>query len=263
MTHMTSFAPGTFSWVELGTPDLASATAFYRGLFGWATEEVSSEEGIHYVMGSLHDRPVAGLYQLSQQQIAQGFPSHWLSYIAVENVAETADKAVSLGGTVVAPAMDVQDLGRMAVIQDPSGALFALWQARAHAGSGLVNEPGALTWNELATRHTDTVTRFYCELFGWASDAKEMGPLLYTTFSNHEGPVGGMLQMTEEWGKIPPHWMVYFAVGDCDEAARLAGDLGAVVPVPPTDLPDVGRFALVQDPQGATFSVIRLTDRDG
>ena len=260
MTRMTSYAPGTFSWVELGTTDLSAAMSFYGTLFEWKTDEQPAGEGVRYALGTIDSQKVAGLYQLTAQQVAHGLPPHWLSYLAVEDAAATVERATSLGGTVVAPAMDVQDLGRMAVIQDPSGAMVALWQARAHAGSGLVNEAGALTWNELATRQTDAVATFYCDLFGWTSEAREMGPVLYTTFANADGPVGGMLQMTEAWGQIPPHWMVYFAVSDCDEAARLAADLGGVVPVPPTDLPDIGRFALVQDPQGATFSMLQAAD---
>lgn len=258
MTQMSSYAPGTFSWVELGTTDLEAAKSFYCGMFGWETEEIPAGEDAQYAMGTMNGKPVVGLYQLLKQPTAH--PPHWLSYIAVEDAGETADAAASLGGKIVAPPMDVQDLGRMAVIEDPEGAVFALWQARAHMGSGLVNEPGALTWSELATRHADTVTGFYCQLFGWTSEAREMGPVLYTTFKNSEGPVGGMLQMTEEWGEIPPHWIVYFAVSDCDEAAKRAAELGATVPVPPTDLPDVGRFAMVQDPQGATFSVVAVAD---
>lgn len=261
MTEMTSYAQGTFSWVELGTTDLADAQRFYGGLFGWEPGEVATPEGVNYTLERLDGHDVVGMYQLLEQQSAQGIRPHWLSYVAVDDVDQTAERVSGLGGTVVAPPMDVMDMGRMAVVQDPSGAIFALWEARNHPGSGMVNEPGSLTWNELATRQAHDVAGFYCSLFDWTGEERQMGPLKYTSFLNGDQPVGGMLQMTEEWGQMPPNWMVYFAVADCDAAAARAAELGAAVPVPPTDLPGVGRFALIQDPQGAMFSIVTMENQ--
>jgi hypothetical protein len=260
MTEYNEYAPGTFSWVDLGTTDAAGAKAFYTQLFGWQADDSPAGPDMVYTMLSKDGKGVAGLYQMGAEQQAQGMPPFWLSYVSVADVEASAAKAKSLGGQVLREPMDVMDAGRMALIQDPTGAMLALWQPIQHHGADLANEPGSLSWNELATRDTDKAGEFYTKLFGWDTQVQEMPQTTYTTFLNGDRMNGGMMPMTEEWGDIPPHWMVYFAVEDCDQSAEKAKELGGQVRVPPTDIPPVGRFAVIQDPQGGTFTIIKLSN---
>ncbi len=201
-------------------------------------------------------KEVAALYELNPEQRSQGVLPHWMVYISVPSADEAAEKAKSLGGTVLMGPFDVFDSGRMTFIQDPTGATFAVWQPAKHIGARIMNEPGTLAWTELAT--TDTAGEFYTQLFDWTSETAEMGGGPYITFMKGEQPVGGMLPMTEEWGDVPPHWMIYFAVADCDRTVDLAASLGGRVQVPPTNIEGVGRFTMLADPQSALFSVIKL-----
>lgn len=259
MTDMTKYPPGDFCWVELGTSDPAAAKTFYAALFGWKPEDVPPGGGGAYTLLKKDGKDVAGLYGLTAEQRKVGVPSHWLPYVSVASADATAKKAAALGGKVFKQPFDVMDVGRMAILQDPAGATFALWQAKGHIGAGKINEPGSFCWNELATTDTKAARTFYTTLFGWSANEMQMAQGgAYTIFKTGETQVAGMTQMTGDWKGIPPHWMVYFAVADCDGSAETARGLGAEILVPPTDIPTVGRFAVLQDPQRAVFSIIRL-----
>ena len=256
----TEYAPGTFCWVELGTTDAAGAKSFYTQLFGWGHSDLSmGAEGV-YTMLQVEGKDVAALYQLTEQQRNQGVPPHWLLYVSVASADESARAAAMLGAKVIMKPFDVYDVGRMAIIQDPTGPTLALWQARKHAGAAFTGRPNTLCWHELVTKDAEAAETFYTRLFGWTSEIMKMEPAPYTVFKQGDTLVGGMLKMTEEWGDVPPHWMTYFAVADCDRTAEQARALGADIKCPPTDIPDVGRFALIHDPQGAVFSIIQLTE---
>lgn len=257
MAEMKEYTPGTFCWVDLGTTDAAAAKKFYAGLFGWELVDMPAGPDMVYTMAYVNGKDVAALYQMGPNE--QGMPPHWNSYISVANVDEVAAKAKALGGTVLGEPFDVMTAGRMAMIQDPTGAVVAAWQPGEHAGAKLVNEPGAFSWNELATTDTQKAGDFYTGLFGWTTQVQDMGNFLYTTFMNGDRMNGGMMQITKEWGDVPPHWMVYFAVADCDASANTATSLGGKLLVQPTDIPQVGRFAMIQDPQGAVFAIIKMT----
>jgi len=211
-----------------------------------------------YTMLKLNGKDVAALYQLSPEMKDQGIPPHWLSYISVTSADESADKANKLGATVMKEPFDVMTVGRMAVIQDPTGAVFALWQAGTHHGVGTYNVPGSFCWNELGTTNTSKASEFYTSLLGWTANTQNFGPMEYTMFQNGERPAGGMYKLTPEMGPVPPHWLVYFAVDDCDAKVALATSLGAQVMKPADDIPGIGRFAIMLDPQGAAFALIKL-----
>ena len=250
-------ARGTFCWVELTTTDAASAKSFYTGLMGWEAEDDSIPGGGVYTMLRVGEKNVGGLYGMNEQM--KGVPPHWMLYVTVESAVEAAAKAKSLGGTVVKDAFDVMDVGSMAVLQDPTGATFAVWQPKRHHGTQLgTHEIGSACWHELATNDVERAGKFYSELFGWTLFVSDMPTGPYTMFMNGEVHAGGMLQMTAECEGIPSHWMVYFAVADCDASAADAKSRGGQIKVPPTDIPGVGRFSVVQDPQGAVCSIIRL-----
>ena len=258
MTIVATHAPGTFCWADLGTPDAAAATRFYTGLFGWKYEDMPMGEGVSYTMFEVAGNWVAALYQQESQQQAQGIPPHWLSYVSVESADRMAERGRGLGGTVLMDPFDVFEVGRMAIIQDPTGAVVALWEPRTHPGAGIIGEPNSLCWNELNTGDPDRAAAFYTGLLGWQTEKQPMGDFVYTYFKQGDRMNGGMMPITPEMGPIPPHWAVYFAVDDCDAKAARATSLGGKVLVPPTDVPGVGRFSLLQDPQGAAFAIIRL-----
>ena len=253
MTVMETYAPGTFCWADLGTPDADAAKRFYTTLFGWSFEDRPMGKGVFYTMFTVAGRPVAALYPQESPE-----PPHWLSYVSVDNAAETAARARQLGGTVHMDAIDVLDVGRMALIEDPAGAIVAAWEPRRHAGAGVVGEPNTLCWNELASNDTAAAGRFYEALLGWRSETQPVGSMMYTMFNQGPLPAAGMLQNDPARGPMPSSWLVYFAVDDCDASAALGTSLGATLLVPPRDIPGVGRFAVMADPQGAAFAIIRL-----
>jgi len=198
------------------------------------------------------------LYQLMTDQVAQGVPPNWLSYISVTNADEATEKAKAAGATILKEPFDVMTVGRMSVVQDPTGAVFATWQAGDSPGAGIYNVPSSFCWNELMTTDTAKDKEFYTSVFGWGADTQNFGDLEYTMFSNGDRPAGGMLAITPEMGPIPPNWLVYFAVDDCDAKVQKATELGATVMKPADDIPGIGRFAILIDPQGAGFAIIKL-----
>ena len=258
MQEAVEYKPGTFCWVELGTSGSEAAKSFYTQVFGWSfVDHPMGEAGVYTIL-QLNGKDAAALYELMPDMKAQGVPPHWMSYVAVENADETTEKAKAAGGTILKEAFDVFTLGRMAVIQDPTGAVFSLWQPKDNKGAGVVNVPDSFTWNELMTTDTKKAGEFYSSVFGWKLDKQNFGPLEYTMLINGDRPNGGMLQITPEMGPIPPNWLVYFAVDDCDAKVQKATELGANVMKPADDIPGVGRFAILTDPQGAAFAIIKL-----
>jgi predicted enzyme related to lactoylglutathione lyase len=256
MPDVSEYAPGTPSWVDLASPDMEASAAFYGGLFGWeAVETGPVEETGGYRMLQLGGRNVGGLGPVQ----AEGQPAMWTTYVSVSDAEATAERVREGGGQVVMEPFDVLGAGRMAVLSDAVGAVLAVWQPQSHHGADVVNEPGALCWNELAARDVEAAKRFYRTVFDWQGDTSAYGNTSYTEWKLAGRTVGGMIEMNEDWPReVPAHWMVYFAVDDTDEAAARAAEHGGKVPVEPTDTP-VGRFAVLNDPQGAVFSIIKLT----
>jgi len=255
MTDVTRHAPGTFCWIDLATTDPAAAKTFYSQLLGWTHTDVPTGDTTYSLL-HVRGKDIGGLSGLMKEQQERGVPPHWTSYVCVTSAADATAKAKSLGGKAIMEAFDVMEHGRMAVLQDPTGGIFAVWEPKQHIGAGVLNEPGALCWNELMTTNTDVAGRFYTQLFNWKSESMQ-GTIPYTMFKLGDQPVGGMTSITPEMGPIPPNWMVYFAVNDCDKVAAEAKRLGAAVHVPPKDIPNMGRFSVLQDPQGAAFAIFQ------
>ncbi len=258
MPEKTSYAPGTPSWVDLGSPDVDAAAGFYSALFGWEVREAEDPEQTGgYRMAELGGKPVAGLMPLMQE----GQPPAWTTYVSVEDADATVEKAREAGGAVFAEPMDVLDLGRMAILADPTGAVFGIWQPRSFPGAGLVNEPGAFNWNEINTRDPEAATAFYTAVFGWTAEDQDMGEMgTYTVWKLGEDMMGGMLDMRGRApDEVPPHWLVYFAVDDTDASVEKVKELSGGVAFGPIDIP-AGRFAVVHDPHGAMFAVIKMSE---
>lgn len=261
MTEFKSYAPGTFCWVDLATHDAEAAKKFYSGLFGWSVTDMPAGEAGTYTMLEKAGQTVCALYQMPEERQQQGVPPHWLSYVSVANVDESVAAAQDLGGQILMPPCDVMDSGRMSLLQDPTGAIFALWQPKQHIGASLANEPATLCWNELQTKDLAAAEQFYSGLFGWTTHKTTSAiGTDYISFMRGDQPGAGMIEIQSDWGDVPPNWVVYFAVEDCDVTLEKAVSLGGKIEMQPMEIPDVGRFAIVQDPQGAYFTVIQMSE---
>jgi len=247
---------GEFCWIELQTTDPASARKFYGELFSWKWSDMPGD--MPYAMATVPgDKMAAGLMKQPDEAKAMGAPPCWVSYIAVDDVKATAEKAAKLGGKVLMPASPMGP-GTFAVIQDPTGAPFALWHSPQSMGTFGRGEPNTLGWNELATTNVDVARSFYTQLFGWKAEMQPAGGMPYTIFKNGDTMVGGMMAMQKGMEGVPSNWAVYFSVDDCDATFGKAGKTGAKAIVPPMDIPTVGRFAVMQDAQGAAFAFIKF-----
>ncbi len=251
MAERTKYTPGTFSWTDLATTDQNAAKQFYDQLFGWQAVDYPMDENTTYSMMQIDGKDVAAIAPQPQQQRDAGAPPAWNSYVTVESADAAAERAQKLGATVHAPAFDVMDVGRMAVIQDPQGAYFMAWEPKQHIGASLVNARGALSWNELATRDIDASAAFYRELFGWQVEPFEGMEMPYMTIQNQGHGNGGIRPAQEN---EPSYWLVYFGADDVEADTSKATELGATKLVEPMDI-GVGQISVVQDPQGAVFAL--------
>jgi uncharacterized protein len=250
---VTKHPQGNFSWADLMTTDVAAAKRFYGELFGWTYEDRPMGDGKSYTMASLHGHYVAGMMVIEE---GMQMPPSWQSYIAVDNVDASAAKATTAGGTLLSPPMDVYSSGRMATLQDPSGAIVSLWQARDHIGAGYAMGPGIASWHELWTKDAKAALDFYSKLVGWTGTVNEgQNGQPYVSCNNGETPVAVILTLGPDMAGVPPHWAIYFGAVDVKASAARAQQLGGSVIVQPTEAGGFP-FALLQDPQGAMFFVL-------
>ncbi|NRA72666.1 MAG: VOC family protein [Gammaproteobacteria bacterium] len=257
---MNNYSHGQFCWIELTAQNWQQAKDFYCNLFGWTAIDQPIGDDLYYTMWQRDGKTVAAMHQATSVQQERGVTTNWLSYIAVDDASVSTVQAKALGAEIIVGPYDVMDAGRMSIIKEPDGAHFAIWQGIKHPGIELRDSENTLCWNELASKNADVSADFYTKLFNWQAADKSMGSVKYTEMTAAGSPQAGIMEMTEEWGDIPPHWMPYFQVESCDDMAKQAEKLGATICVPPTSIPDVGRFSVIQDVQGATFSVITLLE---
>jgi predicted enzyme related to lactoylglutathione lyase len=243
---------GVPTWVDLATADLDNAKRFYTALFGWAAD-VSGDEYGGYTTFKLGDLAVAGAGPL----FGEGQPTAWSTYFATADADAIAAQVEAGGGKVLVAPFDVGDLGRMAAFLDQAGAPFSVWQPGAAPGAEVFDLPGALTWNELITRDVEGSVAFYGAVFGWSARGSSMDGAPYVVFEQHGTTVAGLRPMIgADWpDDLPPHWMIYFAVTDCDRTAEHAYALGGRVASRPTTVA-MGRYAVIEDPEGGTFSIL-------
>jgi uncharacterized protein len=246
---------GAFVWVELGTTDQAAAKNFYASLFGWNANDMPMGPGEYYTIFRLDGRDTAAAYTLNPET-SGGAPPHWMLYISVASADEAAARATQAGGTVLAPPFDVYNAGRMAVVRDPTGATFSLWEPKANQGVGIAGVNGTLCWADLMTGDTARARQFYAALFGWEIAPGQHDPSGYLHIKNGEAFIGGIPPSSVQAG-VPPHWLLYFLASDCDAAAAQAKSLGANIHYGPTTMEGVGRWAVVADPQGAAFAIFQ------
>ncbi|MFO7563773.1 MAG: VOC family protein [Enhygromyxa sp.] len=260
MTQMSEYPSGVFCWVDLVAHDLDAAKRWYGELFGWTAKDAGSEGGPPYAMFYKDDKLVAGAGQMSEAMRGAGIAPMWNDYVKVDDCLATEARAIELGGRVSIPTMQVPGAGWLCFLQDPSGANFGLWQPAEHPGAQLVNAPGSFCWNELATRDVAGAKRFYAELLGWDYKADPGPHGGYDTITVNGRENGGVLPMQGSAGDDEgPHWNTYFAVADADATLATITATGGKLLFGPDDIPGVGRFAVVRDPQGAKFVIIQLS----
>lgn len=256
MPTMTAYKNGVPCWTDLGSPDRAASIDFYSNLFGWEVGDLGGDDVNGYTIFMSGGQPVAAVAHQQEEQKKMGVPPSWSTYIAVDDADATTAKAKEAGATILAEPFDVMEFGRMSVIQDPTGAVFETWQAKNMPGAALVNEPVSMAWNEVNTKDGDAAKDFYGKVFGWEYDALPDSPMEYYGVKNDGDLVGGMAVHGED-GQAPPMWLGYFAVEDADATIAKAEELGGKLMMPAVDIP-AGRFAIVIDPVGAAFAVIKL-----
>ncbi len=234
------------------TTDQDAAKAFYGGLLSWEAEDLPVSEGTFYSMMRVDGKDVAAIAPQPKQQREAGAPPMWNSYVSVESADAAVERAKELGANAHAPAFDVMEAGRMGVIQDPQGAFFMVWEPRNNIGAKLVNAPGALVWNELASPDPNASSAFYGSLFGWETSPFEGSAAPYWSIKNGGASNGGIRELDQPG--TPPHWMVYFGVQDIDAGLAKVQELGGTVHAGPIDI-QMAKIAVVQDPQGAVFAL--------
>jgi predicted enzyme related to lactoylglutathione lyase len=252
MGQRTQYTPGTFSWADLTTTDQEGAKTFYSEMFGWEAADTPIGDGAYYSMMKIGGKDVAAISAQPQQQRDAGVPAAWNSYLTVDSADDTLARAKQLGATVHADAFDVFDAGRMGVIQDPQGAYFLVWEPKQHIGASIVNAPGALSWNELASPDPDASASFYSELFGWTTERMEGMEMPYLVIKTAAGTSNGGIrpQMPEE----PPHWLVYFGAEDAEQGSAKVQELGGGTLADPMAA-GPGTITISRDPQGAVFAL--------
>jgi predicted enzyme related to lactoylglutathione lyase len=259
MTKAKRWSAGEFCWYELGTTDVDGAKRFYGEMFGWDHEDLSMGESAKYTLWKQQGEAIGGMYKLEGTPL-EGAPPLWMTYVAVDSVDTTIEKAKSLGGEVFMGPHDVPGVGRIAFLKDPQGAAVAIYQEAGNPGTARWDSPplGTIAWPELMTTDMEGATSFYTQLFDWGTKVSDTGPTRYTEWQVGGTSVGGCMARPPEAAGVPPHWMDYVTVGDCDAAASKARELDAKVVFGPMDIPNVGRFATLLDPQGAGISIIQL-----
>ncbi len=245
------YQPGTPCWIDLVAPDQQAALDFYTRFLGWKAEIGPPETG-GYARCTLKGKPVAGIMSTQATGVQPPPPTVWTTYFSSTDAGATEQAITRAGGNVLMPPMDVMDLGRMLMAADPMGAVFGVWQPKDFAGAGIINEPGALVWNELNTSDKDAAAAFYSAALGIETAPME-GAKDYFSLNVKGRAVGG-LQVVDK-PDTPSHWLVYFSVDDADAAAAKVTAAGGSVLQPPFNM-EAGRMALAKDSQGAPFAFI-------
>jgi uncharacterized protein len=256
MPYFDKRPAGDFAWFELSTSDPSGAKQFYSSLLGWEFQDSAMGPDMMYTMFRLRGRDAAGAYRMKDEDRQLGIPPNWLLYIAVDNADATVAGALEHGGSAMSPAFDVPNVGRMAVLQDPVGAVFAVFQPGAHRGVGIYAEPNAFCWADLQTPDRDRTSHFYSALFGWQLlPGKDKDPSGYLHIKNGEQFIGGLPESRNLPPSVMPHWLPYIQCTDCAAQTAKAERLGARVIVPAMTVEGQLSYSVIADPQGAVFAL--------
>ncbi|MBI2923460.1 MAG: VOC family protein [Planctomycetes bacterium] len=242
-----------FVWHELKTTDLAAAKKFYAGVCGWKMEDMDMGTGPYTVL-TIGERGIGGMCAFGKEDKA---PPHWLSYVSVDDVDAASERAARSGGRLLAPGVSIPGVGRFSVLADPRGALICTWKGERPSAADGPFAPGAFCWNELVTTDPAAAKRFYGEVFGWGTQDSEVpGMGTYTLWKDGGEDRGGMMKKPPQ-AQGPDAWIPYVLAENVDGWAGRVTKGGGRLWVPPTDIPNIGRFSVCADPQGATFALYR------
>lgn len=252
MARITSPRPaGAPTWMDLMSTDPAKAQAFYAKVFGW-TYDISGPEFGNYAMAKLHGQYVAGV---GGQPPGAQMPSTWNTYFESHNLEEDIARAVKLGARPIMPAMQIGENGKLAMLADPTSAVFGLWQSNKHIGAAITEEPGTMTWHELYTKDAKKARDFYASLLN-ATTFQMPGGMEYYVLQHGQTQIAGIMQMTPDMSQLPSHWSCYWVVKNTDETVKLVKELGGSLMFEVLDSP-FGRIGRLMDPQGASFWVLQ------
>ena len=259
MAATKKYKAGEYCWTDLGTTDVPGAKKFYGGLFGWKMKDYPmGPDGEKYTMCRVGTKDVSGIYPMTAEQKKMKAPPYWLPYISVKSTDATAKKAKAASGKVISKPMDVGDMGRMAVIMDPTGAVFALWQANGTTGAQLDSKPGTVSWHDLNTNKPSVAGKFYTKAIGWKVKDQEYSGDAYHLFKIGREGVCGMWPSPMK--QLPPSWLTYFRVSNCDKSVAKVKQLGGRILMGTTPVPGMCKFAVVKDPKGAAFGLLEPED---
>ncbi|MFA7481527.1 MAG: VOC family protein [Vulcanimicrobiota bacterium] len=247
MSSKDGLLPGFFCWVDAAVTDPTASHKFFSELFGWGRRVRPTEQALAYNIMTLHGEHVAGICHVEPEG-----PSQWMSYLLVDDLGEAERRAQKLGAEILRSNEEIKGFGHMSVLEDPTGAIFALWETARGGEPGIPFGPNSVGWTELITTDLEKATRFYQQLTGWDYYDTRFGDLEYRVFSLHSQEVCGM-----KTGENRSYWMVHFAVEDCDLAFRRGVELGGSELLAPFDLPDIGRCAVLADPSGGPFGIVQ------
>ncbi|MFI6804709.1 VOC family protein [Streptomyces luteogriseus] len=242
---ITRHLPGAPCWADLDTPDVASARAFYSSLFGWESLELPGG----YVNFSLREEKIVGAIKLKE---GEEHSAGWSVYFMTDDLIETTKAVEAAGGSVVSPPRKVSVAGSAAVYRAPDGAISGAWEPDKHPGSGLVHEPGTLSWFGLSTPDVDGSTAFYTQVFSWTAAAPTAVGTVHLTTAGDSAEFGGVTIGPA----TSPGWTLHFGVEDIDIASQTAVSLGGEIIASPAEVTGVGRVALLKDPSGVTFALV-------
>jgi uncharacterized protein len=252
---------GKFVWHDLMTTDVEKAKGFYGELFGWKVK-AESMGAMPYHLILIGERDIGGMMALDPKQ---GIPSHWYGYVTVDKIEPAVERLKAKGGQTMMPITDIPKIGRFAVASDPHGGVFAPFEYAAEMAAKPEPEGpppvGHFCWDELLTPDADAAKAFYTHTFGWGVESVDMGPMgTYTLWKRGDQHAGGMMKAPD----MPrPAWVTYVGVASADTTAARTKSLGGSVRVEPTDVPNVGRFAILVDPTGATFGILQAAKPQG
>jgi len=241
--------------MELGTTDRSAAKNFYSSLFGWTADDLPMGPDMTYTMFRIGGKDVGGAYQLMKEQLQAHVPPHWMLYVKVESADASAAKAVKLGAQQIVPPSDIPNVGRFALLQDPTGAHISIFQPGQHRGMTAFGDVGALCWADLNSTDPEKAAKFYANWLGWKFDTGKDGYRHIINGTGNEDMIGGMPPQMHAPPGTPSHWMSYFHVADCKASSAKAAKLDASTLMPPELMSDVGTIAVLADPQGAVFAL--------
>jgi predicted enzyme related to lactoylglutathione lyase len=255
VTEISSYETGTPCWADVVSRDIERSVEFYETLFGWEGSDAPAAEGGRYVLFRRNGKEAAGA---GTAPPGDEGPPRWNVYLAADDVGAAVGRVREAGGAVTYEAFDIPGAGRMAIAADPTGAVFGLWQGGEMPGARLRGGPGTINWCECQTRDAAAARAFYEQAFGYTVETMEMGAgREYLLLQVDGSPVAGLIEIEPSWGDIPPNWSVVFEVEDCDGTVARAEELGGRVLRPARTIEGVGRFAVLADPEGAAFQVIK------